>query len=116
MATYRNKNDDTIFYGGEFKLKISMDTIGGHNMEDINFNCTFSTGGTPVVLQKNQMVPVEDDPTTYIAPLKSTNLGRGTLTVKYEAYIPDTDFDTDKSPELRFRKEIVEIPTKIKIK
>jgi hypothetical protein len=27
MATYRNKNDDTIFYGGEFKLKVSMDTI-----------------------------------------------------------------------------------------
>lgn len=116
MAVYRNKNDDTIFYGGEFKLKVSMDTIGGHNMEDINFNCTFSTGNAPVVLQKNQMVPVEDDPKSYIAPLDSTALGRGTLTVIYEAYIPDINFDTDKSPELRFRKEIVEIPTKIKIK
>lgn len=52
MATYRNKNDDTIFYGGEFKLKISMDTIGGYDMgdESINFKCTFSTGTTPVVL------------------------------------------------------------------
>ena len=111
MATYRNKNDDTIFYGGEFKLKISMDTIGGHNMEDINFNCTFSTGNTPVVLQKNQMFPVEGDPKSYIAPLDSTALGRGTLTVKYEVDIPDTEF-TDEN----LRHEVVEIPTKIKIK
>ena len=111
MATYRNKNDDTIFYGGEFKLKVSMDTIGGHNMGDINFTCTFSTGNTPVVLQKNQMVPVEDDPTTYIAPLDSTALGRGTLTIKYEVDIPDTDFTDDN-----LRHEVVEIPTKIKIK
>lgn len=111
MATYRNKNDDTIFYGGEFKLKISMDTISGYDMGDVNFKCTFSTGNTPVVLQKNQMVPVEDDPTTYIAPLDSTTLGKGTLTIVYEAYIPDTDFTDDN-----LRHEVVEIPTKIKIK
>ena len=116
MAVYRNKNDDTIFYGGEFKLKISMDTIGGYDMGDINFNCTFSTGNTPVVLQKNQMVPVEDDPTTYIAPLSSTALGKGTLTITYEADIPDEDFDRTEPVEERFRHEVVEIPTKIKIK
>lgn len=27
MATYRNKNDDTIIRGSEFKLNISMDVI-----------------------------------------------------------------------------------------
>jgi len=111
MATYKNKNDDTIFYGGEFKLKVSMNTIGSYDMADVNFTCTFSTGNTPVVLQKDQMVPVEDDPTTYIAPLDSTALGRGTLTVKYEVYIPDTEFTDDN-----LRHEVVEIPTKIKIK
>jgi hypothetical protein len=113
MATYRNKNDDTIFYGGEFKLKVSMDTIGGYDMRDegINFTCTFSTGNASVVLRKNQMFPVEGDPKSYIAPLDSTALGRGTLTVKYEVDIPDTDFTDDN-----FRHEVVEIPTKIKIK
>ena len=111
MATYRNRNDDTIFYGGEFKLKVSMDTIGGYDMEDVNFKCTFSTGNASVVLQKNQMIPVEDDPKSYIAPLDSTALGRGTLTVKYEVDIPDTEF-TDEN----LRHEVVEIPTKIKIK
>lgn len=116
MATYRNKNDDTIFYGGEFKLKISMDTIDGYDMSDdgIEFACTFSTGNASVVLQKNQMIPVEDDPKSYIAPLSSTALGRGTLTVIYEVYIPDTDF-TDENRRHR-RHEVVEIPTKIKIK
>ena len=111
MTTYRNKNDDTIFYGGEFKLKVSMDTIGGHNMEDVNFKCTFSTGNASVVLQKNQMFPVEGDSKSYIAPLDSTALGRGTLTVKYEVDIPDTEFTNNN-----LRHEVVEIPTKIKIK
>ena len=80
-------------------------------MEDVNFKCTFSTGNAPIVLLKNQMFPVEGDPTTYIAPLKSTELGRGTLTVKYEVDIPDTEFTDDN-----LRHEVVEIPTKIKIK
>ena len=111
MATYRNKNDDTIFYGGEFKLKVSMDTIGGYDMDDVNFKCTFSTGNASVVLQKSDMFPVTGDPTTYIAPLDSTVLGRGTLTVKYEVDIPDTEFTDDN-----LRHEVVEIPTKIKIK
>ena len=113
MATYRNRNDDTIFYGGEFKLKVSMDTIGGYDMgdEEINFTCTFSTGNGSVTLTKSEMIPVEDDPTTYIAPLNSTALGRGILTVKYEVDIPDTEFTDDN-----LRHEVVEIPTKIKIK
>ena len=113
MATYRNKNDDTIFYGGEFKLKVSMGTIDGYDMSDdgIEFTCTFSTGNGDYTLTKSEMIPVEDDPTTYIAPLDSTVLGRGTLTVKYEVDIPDTDFIDDNH-----RHEVVEIPTKIKIK
>lgn len=113
MATYRNKNDDTIFYGGEFKLKVSMDTIGTYDMgdEDINFKCTFSTGNAPVVLWKDDMFEVEGDPKSYIAPLSSTALGKGTLTVIYEVDIPDTEFTDDGH-----RHEVVEIPTKIKIK
>lgn len=27
MATYRNKNDDTVIRGSEFKLNINMDVI-----------------------------------------------------------------------------------------
>ena len=112
MATYRNKNDDIIFYGGEFKLKVSMDTIDGYDMSDdgIEFTCTFSTGNGDYTLTKSQMIPVEDDPTTYIAPLKSSELGRGILTIVYEVDIPDGDFLDGH------RHEVVEIPTKIKIK
>ena len=113
MATYRNKNDDTIFYGGEFKLKISMDTIGGYDMgdDDIDFSCTFSTGSGSVTLDKEDMIEVEGDPKSYIAPLKSSELGKGTLTVTYEVYIPDDDFGVGES-----RHEKVVIPTNIKIK
>lgn len=34
MATYRNKNDDTIIRGSEFKLNISMDVIDTYHMGD----------------------------------------------------------------------------------
>lgn len=45
MATYRNKNDDTIIRGSEFKLNISMDVIDEQHMEDVEFFCTFKAGG-----------------------------------------------------------------------
>lgn len=45
MATYRNKQDDTIIRGSEFKLNISMDVVDEYHMEDVDFLCTFKAGG-----------------------------------------------------------------------
>ena len=59
MAIYRNKNDDTIFYGGEFKLKVSMDAIDEQHMEDVDFFCTFKAGGKVVIVQKSRMIKVD---------------------------------------------------------
>ena len=89
MATYRNKNDDTIIRGSEFKLNISMDVIDDYHMEDVDFLCTFKAGGKAVNVQKSSMIKVDAD--NYLAPLDSTDLGKGALTIRYETDIPDAN-------------------------
>lgn len=69
MATYRNKQDDTIIRGSEFKLNISMDVIDEQHMEDVEFFCTFKAGGKGVNIQKSSMIKVDAD--NYLAPLDS---------------------------------------------
>ena len=107
MAVYRNKNDDTIIRGSEFKVNISMDVIDEQHMEDVEFFCTFKAGGKGVNIQKNGMIKVDAD--NYLAPLDSTYLGKGAMTIRYETDIPDEAFADG------YRHEIIDIPTKIKI-
>ena len=107
MAMYRNKNDDTIIRGSEFKVNINMDAIDDYHMEDVDFFCTFKAGGKGVNVQKSGMVKVDAD--NYLAPLDSTDLGKGALTIRYETDIPDEAFADG------LRHEIIAIPTKIKI-
>lgn len=124
MATYRNKNDEEIIYmPGEFKLRVGMDPVeddqGGFihmGDEGVAVKCTFYTNsGKRVVMTKNELIPVQDDRDHYVAPLKSTDLGKGTLEVKFEADIRDPDFDNDGDTPSGYRHEVVIIQTKIKI-
>lgn len=114
MATYRNRNDEeTIYYPADFKLLISMDPIDGHTLggeDGVNFQCTFIVGSKKVILDKEHMFQDPDDDDIFIAPLHSTDLGKGTISVLLEAQIPDTHF-----PPENIRNEAVLIPTKLKI-
>lgn len=107
MATYRNKQDDTIPDGSEFKLNVNMEPIDGYHMKDVDFFCTFKSCGRAVNLTKSEMIEVNDD--NYLAPLYSSDLGIGTLSVRYEADIPDDAFDDG------YRHIKIDIPTKISI-
>lgn len=53
---------------------------------------------------------IKYDADNYVAPLASTDLGKGTVVVEYTAEIPDEDFDGN------IRKEVVVVYTKLKIK
>ena len=116
MATYRNKNDEeTIYIPADFKLKIDMTPIGGAHIggpDSVDFQCTFSTGSKKVVYKKtatkNDFIFGENN--EVIALLHSTELGKGTLSVLFEADIPDDDI-TDAD-----RHEAALIPTNLKIK
>lgn len=81
MATYRNKQDDTIISGSEFKLNISMDPDGDYHMEDVDFFCLFTAGGKCVTLTKSDMIRV--DANNYVAPLDSKAFGKGCLCIRH---------------------------------
>lgn len=106
MATYTSKGD-YIPLGAEFKMNVSMDAIGGYHMGDVAFSCSF-VSKNKVTLTKSQMVEIDED--NYVAPLSSTALGEGILSVIYEADIPDEDFSDG------LRHEVAVIKTKLKIK
>lgn len=109
MATYRNRNDEeAIYMPAEFKLNVSMEPIDGYHMGDVDFICIFHTGSRKVTLEKDEMIPI--DTNNYVACLKSKELGKGTLTVTYQAAIPDNDFDDG------FRDEVVVVKTQLRIK
>jgi hypothetical protein len=118
MATYRNKQDDTIIRGSEFKLNISIDSKGEYHMSDVVFTCTFMCGGKTKTLTKSDMRAIykegEDYSDNYVAPLDTNDFGKGVLTVRYIADIPDADFGTAGNADNK-RHEIIDIKTKIKI-
>lgn len=107
MATYNSRQDDTVVFGREFKLNVSMDPDGDYHMEDVEFFCQFTAGGKCVTLTKSDMIRV--DANNYVAPLDSKAFGKGCLCIRYEADIPDDAFADG------YRHEKFDIPTKIKI-
>lgn len=108
-----NSDENTIFYPSDFKLNVAMDEIDGYHMEDVDFTCSFYVSSTSmangkvITLEKNQMIRVDAD--NYVAPLRSENIGRGKLIVKYVAEIPDADFESG------YRKDIDVEYTEFKI-
>lgn len=109
MSCNCNNNDDTIDYGSEFKLNVSMETIDGYHMGEIDFQCTFFTPGFDgVVLDKSDMVEIDAD--NYVAPLCAKDIGLGELMVKYECDVPDNDFGDS------LRHEVITVSTNLMIK
>lgn len=110
MSTYTNTNDeDVVYIPGDFKLNVNMPAIDELHMEDVDFTCTFYTDiRKKKTLEKSDMIKYDAD--NYVAPLASTDLGKGTVVVEYAAEIPDEDFDGN------IRKEVVVVYTKLKIK
>lgn len=118
MATYRSKDDDIIIKGSEFKLNISIDSKGEYHMSDVEFTCIFICGGKSKTLAKSDMRAIykegEDYSDNYVAPLDTNDFGKGVLTVRYVADIPDADFHTAGNADNK-RHEIIDVKTKIKI-
>lgn len=109
MSCNCNYNVNTIDYGAEFKVNVSMESIDGYHMGDIDFQCTFFTPGFDgMVLDKSDMVEIDAD--NYVAPLSSTEIGRGMLMVKYECDVPDNDFGDS------LRHEVITVNTGLTIK
>lgn len=108
-STFSNSDDGmSIQYGTEFKLNVNMEEIDGYSMGDVDFVCYFYTSSSTVVeIEKADMIEVDED--NYVAVLSSEDIGYGFITIKYEADIPDADFDDG------LRHEVVIIKTPLRI-
>lgn len=75
--------------GTTYKLNIHIEGIPS-TMDDIDFTCEFSTGGSlRVTVDKADMVRL--DANNYIAVVDSSRLGRGRIYNCTTVRIPDTD-------------------------
>ena len=97
-----------IILGTELKINVAAEPINGFHMDDYDFTCTFFTSkNNKLVLSKTQMKRVDND--NYIAMIDTSQIGVGALRLRFEADIPDDDFED------HFRKEISLIDLKIQI-
>lgn len=95
---------DKIPYGSDFKMNVNMPVIGELHMSDVDFRCIFYAGHSDgFVIQKEDMIRIDDD--NYVAPLHSTDLGKGRIFMTYEVDLPDADFESG------IRHEVVHVKT-----
>lgn len=95
--------------GTEFKINVHVEPIDGLHMDDYGFTCRFYVmyTGKYVEVAKEQMIRI--DPDNYMAVVDSRRLGKGSVTLRITALIPDPDF-----PDL-LRTEVEAVPTGITI-
>lgn len=88
-----------IYYGTELKLSISIDPIQGLKMADYDFVVELFTTTAKIVSQpKAQLIKIDDD--TFVARADTKLLGKGRVTCKITAFIPDGDFKDGKRNEV----------------
>lgn len=78
-----------VFLGSEIKLKVEIEPIGGHTMDDFDFSCEFYCLGNQPVLRTNAQMERSED-AGYIALLDTRELGVGQIRCKITGNIPDT--------------------------
>lgn len=92
--------------GSDLKININVKPIGDFHISQCEFTCDFFTHPSRIVtLNKSELLKVDDD--NYIALIKSEDLGAGTIKMKIEVLIPDSDYD------IEYRKEIETVCTGI---
>lgn len=107
-TTFTNTDLNRIYYGTEFKINVNMEAISTYHMGDVDFVCVFyCRRGREVIIPKDEMIEIDED--NYVASLSSEDLGKGCLSVRYEADIPDADFSDG------LRHEVVIVNTTLHI-
>ena len=96
--------------GTTIKIAVAAELGKDIHMVDVNFSCVVYNNAiksNSITLQKSDMIYVEDD--LYLAVVDTSNIGTGEYYIRFSADIPDSDCVGG------IRKEIVTIPTGIKV-
>ena len=99
---------NTIIFGTELKINVSVEPIGGLAMDSYDFFVELYCSRTKSIqIPKSDLIRVDEN--NYIARLDTNRTGAGNLKCRVTAYIPDADFEDN------LRTEIAEIDTHIQI-
>lgn len=95
--------------GTELKLNITADLGNDLHLSDVDFFARFSNPfGKSVTIDKKDMKKYDDD--NYVAVVDTKIVGTGEYWMKLSVQLPDADCEDG------FRKEVVTVPTGIKVK
>mgnify|MGYP003300638832 CR=1 FL=1 len=82
---------EVIIHGADRKIQVIIDDLPDEmTMKDVDFNVSFSAGGSSVDFTKADLNNPSEN--VYVAPIETKALGRGELWMHVEVLIPDTDF------------------------
>lgn len=102
-------NNERIWVGTDLKFAITI-TAEGFDQENDDWKVVFQCGRNTLEMTKADMSIGEDG--SFIANVKSSLLGAGTLSVITYAYVPDEDWEggvrteVDKKENIFYLKEV----------
>lgn len=90
----------------EFKINVHVEPIDGYHMSDYDFECylyVYTNKG--VLFKKGEQFVIQQDesPDDYRIIVTSDNsikIGRGSVKLRFTAYIPDADYPDGKRTEI----------------
>lgn len=89
-----NRSRFKVVQPAQFKVEVIIGSLPDNTtMDDISFECKFSSGGRTKTLAKDALHKINDgSKNRYIAPLDSKDLGKGDVFMTVTATIPDSAF------------------------
>ena len=100
--------ENSIFWGTEIKLNVSVEPIGSVTMDDYEFVIdVFTSASKAISIPKSDAIRIDDS--NYVVKIDTTAVGTGRLKCKVTAQVPDADFADF------YRTEVVIVDTGIDI-
>ena len=96
--------------GSDVKLAISMQTLDGYDLEDIEWSLSVEANSKPVTIPKASAIKIDSN--TYKVVVHTLETGVGALKARLTAQIPDTDLGegmtrTEVTPPIQTNVEVV---------
>lgn len=84
--------------GTIIKAVISIDLPSGLTMDDIDFSCRFFVFSASQVIEKSQMVRINEN--SYSCYVDTKIIGTGEIWLETTAYLPDSDYESGTRVEI----------------
>lgn len=88
-TTNETINEIEVYLGTEMKLSVSIDPVNNLTMDEYDFECEFFCHPNRRV-KRTKLEMLRENSNSYIALLKTRELGTGSLHCTVSAFLPDT--------------------------